>query len=449
MIVSTWTSIEVRALRTTALRLTQEQFAERLGFQPPTIRKWERATHHRPVRGDSAAALDFELSRLTDEQRARFRVAVAPAGPAFPFARDPKTSLPADDNLSEHDELSTYGIEDEVKRREFGLLLGATALAAATEPQRLPHRIGMSDAQRMTARAAELAQRDQLVGGANLVMAAIEDLANANQQLEAATFSDRSGRSYMSATGELAIITGWMAFDADMHPLARQCYADAFALANQAGDDDLTAHACLNAAHQSIALSRAGTGNPHRALGHLDRARQLTRGRPPGRIHALIAIREALAHAIMGDRAGFGRAVTTAWRELEAAIDYEPLSECPRWLRFVNVTEIRSHQSHGFGDLGDTQKALALLLNDETSEAAGARNRVNYRAGLASAFSRTGDLDNAVSQGLSVLTELESSVSSTRTLRQLAPVRTAAAEYADDEFAQRYDALQLQSTGAS
>lgn len=78
MIVSTWTGAEVRALRTVALRLTQEQFAERLGFQPPTIRKWERATHERPVRGDLAAALDVELSRLTDEQRDRFTVAVAP-----------------------------------------------------------------------------------------------------------------------------------------------------------------------------------------------------------------------------------------------------------------------------------------------------------------------------------------------------------------------------------
>ncbi|WP_106955635.1 helix-turn-helix transcriptional regulator [Nocardia sp. MDA0666] len=448
MIVSTWTGAEVRALRTVALRLTQEQFAERLGFQPPTIRKWERATHERPVRGDSAAALDVELSRLTDEQRDRF-ASVATDKVARPVARDPRTPPRTTDSLGEHDELNTYGIEDEVKRREFGMFMGAAALTAAADTPRISRTVGVSDARQLAERVTELARREQAIGGAGLVTSGLRDLAIAKQLLETGAFSDRAASLFMSAAGELATITGWMAYDADIHPLARQCYADAFALANQAGDDDLTIHVCLNAAHQSLALSRTGESNPHRALGHLERARQLTHGRPPGRIHALIAIREALAHAILRDRMAFDRAVATAWRELDAAISYEPISECPRWLRFVNASEIRSQEARGLGDLGQPGKALALLVADDDTNDAGTRNRANYRAGLAATLGKTGDINSAVAEGLCVLAELESAVSSTRTLRLLAPVRAIADTIPDDEFAQRYDNLQRQAVGIS
>ncbi|MEV5648722.1 helix-turn-helix transcriptional regulator [Nocardia sp. NPDC052254] len=447
MIVSTWTSVEVRALRTAALRITQEQFAERLGFQPPTIRKWERATRDRPVRGDSAAALDVELSRLTEEQRARFRMTVAAQQSSPGAARNSMTPFPIGDSLDAHGELSTYGIEDEVKRREFGILIGAATLSAAAKSPVNLTKIEMRDIRQLADRVTDLAQRDQVVGGAELVTTGLGELAHAKRLLEMSTFTERTGRSFMSAAGELATTTGWLAFDADIHPTAQQCFADAFALANQAGNDELTVHICLNAAHQSIALSRDGVGSPHRALAYLDRARQLTRAQPPGRIHALIAIREALARAILHDHVGFGRAVTTAWRELEAALAYEPPTECPRWLRFVTPAEIRSHESRGFRDLGAAEKSVDLLAADNTPEGMGARNRANYRASLAAAFACTGDVNNAVTQGLSVLDDLENQVSSTRTFRMLSPVRNAVDNTRHTEFTERYDDLKRKVVG--
>lgn len=79
MIVTNWTGIEVKALRIAALRLTQEAFAEQLGYQAVTVRKWERAHDTRPVRGKSALDLDTELARLNEDQAERFRAAVAEA----------------------------------------------------------------------------------------------------------------------------------------------------------------------------------------------------------------------------------------------------------------------------------------------------------------------------------------------------------------------------------
>lgn len=80
MTVSRWTSTEVRALRSAALRETQEEFAERAGYTLATIKKWHRATWDKPVRGRSAEVLDTMLRALDDDRRARFDAETAVVG---------------------------------------------------------------------------------------------------------------------------------------------------------------------------------------------------------------------------------------------------------------------------------------------------------------------------------------------------------------------------------
>lgn len=422
MIVSKWTGVEVKALRIAALRMTQDDFAAKVGYEPPTIRKWEKTTADRPVRGKSAQDLDSQLARLNDQQAQRFRAAVA------------------DDNLAMTARYMPWEVEgDEVKRREFGVMLGTAIALPALDSAPKPSRLGIAEANRLAANVEDFARREQTVGGAALVQTAVDELEWAKAALETCAFDEQAGTAFMRAAGELATIAGWLAFDAEMHLLARRCYADGFALANQAGDDGLTVHICLNAAHQAITLSRTGRGNPYRALGLIGRAQDLSRGRPPSRIHALMAIREAQAYGVLGDRARFGRAVATAWRELDFALEHESPDECPRWLRFVTTTEIRSHEARGVGDLGDLEKA-ATLSAGLALEQAGARNAANYRAGWAAALANVGDIEAATAQGVSVLTDLEREISSTRTLKLLAPVCDAVEGYSD-EFRQRFDVL--------
>ncbi|MEU1210852.1 helix-turn-helix transcriptional regulator [Nocardia sp. NPDC005825] len=427
MIVSKWTGAEVRALREVALRITQEQLAAATGFRPPTIRKWEKATAARPVRGESAEALDTLLGRLDDAQRARFRDALA----IEPLATTSSGSDPAG-----RDSLAPGGsdggeVEDEVKRREFGILLGATLLATGSRS------MGVADAQRLSRAVATFAAQDQQVGGASLVDTAVREVAVAKELLETCSFTDSAGKAFASAAGNLATIAGWLAYDADQHQLARRCYSDAFSLANQAGDDELTVHVCLGAAHQSIMLARQGFGNPHRALTLISRARELTHGLPPGRVHALIATRSAQAYGVLADRVNFRRAIATAWRELDFAIEHEPVDDCARWLRFVTTTEVRSHEARAYGDLGDKVKA-ADLSGELALETAAARNAVNYRAGWAMALAQAGDVAGAVSVGLPALEQLRA-VSSTRTLRVLEPVRSVVQP--DSAFGLQFDEL--------
>ncbi|WP_157573897.1 helix-turn-helix domain-containing protein [Nocardia jejuensis] len=437
--MSKWTGKEVRALRTAALRMTQESFAEAVGFVAPTVRKWERATVTRPVAGGSAAALDTMLTRLNEPERERFRTALdATATSAEPA---PAPALPGASPLGVH----PWEVEDDVNRRDFAILLGSALLAPALVTDTA--HLGVSDANRLAAGVIELARQEQRVGGATLVQIAIATLERAKTLLNTCAFDERSGQAFMSAAGNLAVLAGWVAYDADKHELARHCYADAFALANQADDTALTVHACVNAALQYASLGRKGLANPHMALVMTSRARDLVRGAPPGRIHALIATREAQAYGVLGDRAGFRRAIATAWRELDFAAASEPLESCPQWLGFVTPTEVRFHEALGFGDLGEHSTAVALAAQVAT-EQSGARNAANYRAWWATALARLGDLPTATAEGLAVLAELEShSIASPRTLRVLLPVRHAVGDEAGD-FATRYDGIARQKVSA-
>lgn len=423
MIVETWTRVEVRALRDAALRMTQEQFAEQIGWSVATVRKWERATESRPVRGQRAADLDSWLAKLSPEQMRGFALAVS----AVRLPQQGQLSQPA----------GVAGEEDEMKRRQFGLL----AAVAATAPTWNPVRFGMTDVERLNAFTSELGMMDQMVGGAKLLPTAIDVLAQAEGQLHGGVFNEKTGRAWMSAMGGLAVQTGWLAYDADRPDVARRCYADALSLASAADDDDLTAHAALNSALQTIHLARLGKASPSYAQMLIQRADDLVRRRPPGRIHALIAARKAAAFGVAGDRRGVARAIATAWREMDSAAEYEPVDECAPWLRFVTHTEVRGHEARACADTGNHGRALALY-EVAAAEPASARNATNATACFATALARAGDLDGAIEAAQPVLHALEESVASPRTLRVLEPIRVAVAtRFEDSGFRARFDAL--------
>ncbi len=441
MIVSTWTKAEVRALRDAGLRMTQEEFADVVGFKVETVQKWEqKATTDRPVKGRSAEALDTVYERLQPSQRQRFWTHLQSASQAtngHPVLSGAKRETAPTD----HPDLAKSGtsereVDDEVRRRDFGKLAAAGAVTFFSGDHA---RIGISDARRVLAAVDALEQQDQRVGGAELVDIALEQFERAKLMLHTSAYDSKTGVEFTSATGELAVLTGWLAYDADRHYLAQRCFADAMALGTEADDSDLIADTCLCAANQSIALARAGKGSAHKALQLVGRARDLMRGRPPGRIHALIAVREAQAQAALGDRIAFGRAVATAWREMDHAAQFEAIDDCPQWLRFMTHAEIGGHEARGYGDIGDLSRSLELYVS-AADQQAGTRNAVNLRAWIATTRAQMGDLTGALEVGTSVIADL-TNMSSTRTLRVLEPVRRAADSGAGDNFRYQFDTL--------
>ncbi|WP_280401210.1 helix-turn-helix domain-containing protein [Nocardia carnea] len=68
-----WTGVEVRALRTEALRRTQREFAEMTGFSEAVIRKWESRGRTATLTGQYAAGMDTLFARLDNAQRMRLQ----------------------------------------------------------------------------------------------------------------------------------------------------------------------------------------------------------------------------------------------------------------------------------------------------------------------------------------------------------------------------------------
>ncbi|WP_342801251.1 hypothetical protein [Nocardia sp. No.11] len=90
MVVGEWTGVEVRAIRTAALRVTQAELADRLGFTEAVVRKWEKRGTTITLANQHAAAMDTLLQRLDAEQRSRFDSACADIRyptPTAPVAR--------------------------------------------------------------------------------------------------------------------------------------------------------------------------------------------------------------------------------------------------------------------------------------------------------------------------------------------------------------------------
>lgn len=442
MIVGKWTAAKVKALREIALRMTQEEFAPVIGYEVSTVQKWEqRATEARPVKGRSAEALDTTLARLNPAQFERFQAALSTApllSGGHPVLSGPETVEAVSNVPTGELDILAWEVDDDMRRREFGKLaaMGTSAALFGTGSH-----LGMSDVQRLRDGVAELEREDQRIGGSQLVDFALDQLATAKHRLDTSSFDAATGNAYASAVGELAAETGWLAYDAERHDTARRCYSDALALGTEADDRNLITHACLSWATQLIQLSRLGQGSPHHALRLIARARDLMRGKPPGRVHALIAVREAQAYGMLADKQGFMRAIATAWRELDYAASLEPLDECPQWLRFVNPREILGHEARGSADLGDFTRAMEMFTSVAEGDNSG-RNDANLLAWSAATRARMGDLNGALDDALPVVTEF-TDLSSARTLRVLDPIRVAVDQLAiGSDFRRGYDLAQ-------
>ncbi|MFE2999763.1 helix-turn-helix domain-containing protein [Nocardia sp. NPDC059246] len=420
MIVGDWTSAEVRALRDALLK-TQEEFAETLGYSVQAVQKWEYLPAGRKLgRRKTVEDLESLFGRLDPTQRERFQSALARSyfGPTV-------AELAV--------ELHSKEVVDDVKRREFGKAI-AGALVAGTL------HIDVGDAHRVSAYVNLVEDEARRVGGASLVRTVLHQTDRALRALDVASFGNsKAEATYASAVGHLAATASWLAFDSTLVNQAKRSVNEAFTVANQVRDDDVTVHACMALSLETLALAKTGEGSPQHALRLTGLARNLLRGRPPARIHALVATREAQAYAQIGDREKFVRAISTAWREMEQAADYEPIEQCPVWLQFVSRSEVRFHEARGYARLGETTAAVEIFSDMERGAG---RNAAFYRAGKAATLAGGGDIAAAVTEGTLVLDELENDLRSPRTIKFLEPVRSAADQLpAAEEFCRRFDAV--------
>lgn len=341
--------------------------------------------------------------------------------------------------------------EDDVDltRRQFSGVLGGAALAGLTGMGtesgniQVPAKVDKAHLRYLTATVNQLYERDQMVGGAALARGALRQYRRAQRMLNESDYAERTGQQLMTAAGELAVCVGWLAYDAGERDLAHQMYSEAMTLADEADDTTLAVQVREKMALQAVQLARTGRPSIARqALRLTERAVDIARRDPEPRVHALLAAREAIASAVLGDDRGYRQAIARAWREVERG----PGAGDPVWLRFVTPGEIGVAEAKGQMYLSAPETAVQLYEESLTGDNLSRRNRTNYRAQLAAALAATGDSSAAVGEGLAVLPTLETDIASPRTLRELAPVRAAAEQIGDEEFCARYDDVSRGST---
>jgi hypothetical protein len=163
--------------------------------------------------------------------------------------------------------------------------------------------------------------------GRTAVVGQLTDVAERLRDAPAGAHTDR----VFLAAAELAKIAASMAFDEGAHRIAQRHYVTAARLAKAGGNPSFGAVALAALARQSFDL-----GAPDDGLAVVQLAQRGTRATATPRLTAMLATREAWAHAQLGDARRFRTAVDTA-EDAHAASD--PASE-PRWLRGLDTAEL-------------------------------------------------------------------------------------------------------------
>ncbi|MGH3780522.1 MAG: hypothetical protein ACRDRO_07805 [Pseudonocardiaceae bacterium] len=190
-------------------------------------------------------------------------------------------------------------------------------------------------------------------------------------------------------------------------------------------------------AHGDPGLARAGL-----RLARL--AADVARHEPSPRLHALIALREAAAHALLGDAGAFRIAINQARRELDRGS--HPAD--PPWCDFVIEPEITGHEAHGQLSLGRANRSITLYESVLDGDQLTPRNRICWEAGLAAALLDAGDRAQALVQGHVIVPALAmGQITSSRPLARLRNVRLAAEEVGDEEFCLLYDTARRMPAG--
>lgn len=386
---------------------------------------WSQSLMSRIEQGSRDTLYDIRKLLIFTDALGMPRAVLAPL-----ILGDPDATLDGDD-------IATLCGADtmDVSRRGFTTMAAGLAVAAALP---VPERVDLAHVRYLQSALIRLREQDDIVGGGGVLPQCLQLYGRARRMLDESDYSAAVGRELLVVTADLGIESAWSAYDADNQPLARRLYEQSALLADSAGDNAQRAYLYANLVQQSTCLARYTGRKPlaREALRFADRAADAARHEHSPALHALISLRRSLAHAQLGDEAGFRTAITIARREL----DRGPHEADTLRTRFVRRSEITGYEALGRAQLGSFTQASRLhqaVLDDSTRSP---RDQAYYRALLARNLVAAGDPEQAVSHGLTILPDLGSPLTSVRILRELRPVREGAAGPAAAQFREKFDA---------
>jgi tetratricopeptide (TPR) repeat protein len=165
--------------------------------------------------------------------------------------------------------------------------------------------------------AVAFSRIDQRLGGGHGRKALAQYLHGDAADLLAGRFAtEQVRRGMFTAVGELAYLSGWMAFDNSEHTLAQRYFRLALKLAARAGNPPLAGHIMRAMAHQAMDLDRPAAGLELSAAS-VDGKRYLSAG---PRERALLGVVHARSLAVTGQKQAAARALLRAENDLTAAV---------------------------------------------------------------------------------------------------------------------------------
>ncbi|SDP76114.1 Helix-turn-helix domain-containing protein [Actinopolyspora xinjiangensis] len=278
-----------------------------------------------------------------------------------------------------------YGPPDDPLRVAHEWLVADTPAEAHSAAGR---RVGATLAAKLEGRVIELRHLDDVIGGRDLFPLVRKELTSAQNVVNEASYTERTGRRLLTVVGELAQLAGWVASDAGHYTEAQRVYLSGVSAASDAGDPGLAGQLL-----SSLSYQIANVGNPADAALLARSAVKGTASHTTPVVRALLLERVAWANARARQREATQRA-------LDAVDDaYEQRStsvEEPEWVYWLNRKEIDVMAGRCLIELGDPLTAEPLLSGAIAAYSPEhAREVALYQTWLAESYARAGVFDAA------------------------------------------------------
>ncbi|MGW1196472.1 hypothetical protein ACWD4B_11550 [Streptomyces sp. NPDC002536] len=244
----------------------------------------------------------------------------------------------------------------------------------------------------LTDRVRQLRRLDDDAFTTRLVMDwALEDLRWARTLTTEYSYDAATGAELHRVIAELGQLAGWLAADLGMTQQSHSCFLTALTAARVAGDRPLAAYVISCMSYRAV-----WDGRGEEALRLIRIARKGAGREGTGIEQALLATREARAHAALGDAEACQRVLDTAaalcdgdgpgpaapWAYwLTPAVMVADAGRA--WLELGRPDRAEPHLVRGIGMLGSSQPLNRLLHSASLAEARLARNEVDGAAAAA------------------------------------------------------------------
>ncbi|WP_020385159.1 helix-turn-helix domain-containing protein [Kribbella catacumbae] len=291
---------------------------------------------------------------------------------------------------------------EDMRRRDL-LRNVAAAVAAGMLPSQISEpahagRIGISEIEDCWAALRRLQAMEDRQGGGTVYQLTAGIAEHLQQTVGRASYDSSTGNKLREVTAIAAVRAGWQAFDSSRRDSARRWWLEARSLADLGGGADEARVMALAA--MAVPAREAGRG--HEAIGLARAARQAAGQTAHPKLVSLLAAREAIGHAKVGDTAASVHCMSEARRLLDQGAD----GNAPAWLSFWGEGDLAVHEMHcakATSNFAAAERA-ARDAAQASSPHRGLRNHSIYSAYLGNVLALRGQFDESISITEYVLT---------------------------------------------